>query len=57
MEKVDIDSGRMIDKCDSFSSKTEDELEWTNNNKLFPKMKKKDFYLAAKSQQHIQFSI
>ena len=39
MEKVDLKSGEVIAKEAAFYSKTEDNLESTNSNKLFLKMK------------------
>ena len=39
MEKVDLKSGEVITKEAVFHSKTEDNLESTNSNELFSKMK------------------
>ena len=39
MEKVDLKSGEVIAKEAAFHSKTEDNLESTNSNELFSKMK------------------
>ena len=44
MEKVDLKSGEVIAKEAAFHSKTEVNLESTNSNELFWKMKKKLFW-------------
>ena len=43
MEKVDLKSGEVIAKEEAFHSKTEDNLESTNSNELFSKMKETIF--------------
>ena len=39
MEKVDLKSGKVMDKEAAFHSKTEVNLESTNSNEVFSKMK------------------
>ena len=39
MEKVDLESGEVIAKVAEFHSKTKDNLQSTDSNELFSKMK------------------
>ena len=51
MEKVDLISGEVIVKEAAFHSKTEVNLESTNSNELFSKMKETVLGSLAKSQK------
>ena len=51
MEKVDLNSGEMIAKEAAFHSKTEVNLESTNSNELFSKMKETVSESLAKFQR------
>ena len=51
MEKVDLKSGEVIAKEAAFHSKTEVNLESTNSNELFSKMKETDLESLAKFQR------
>ena len=51
MEKVDLKSGEVIAKETAFHSKTEVNLESTNSNELFSKMKETVLELLAKFQR------
>ena len=50
MEKVDLKSGEVIAKEAAFHSKTEVDLESTNSNELFSKMKETVLESLAKFQ-------
>ena len=52
MEKVDLKSGEVIVKEAAFHSKTEVNLESTNSNELFSKMKKTVLESLANFQRH-----
>ena len=51
MEKVDLKSGEVIAKEAAFHSKTEVNLESTNSNELFSKMKETVLESLAKFQR------
>ena len=51
MEKVDLKSGEVIAKEVAFQSKTEVNLERTDSNELFSKMKETDLESLAKFQR------
>ena len=51
MEKVDLKSGKVIAKEAAFQSKTEDNLESTDCNELFSKMKETVLESLAKFQR------
>ena len=51
MEKVDLKSGEVIDKEAAFHSNTEVNLESTNSNELFSKMKETVLESLAKLQR------
>ena len=51
MEKVDLNSGEVIAKEAAFHSKTEVNLESTNSNELFSKMKETVFESLEKFQR------
>ena len=51
MEKVDLKSGEVIAKAATFHSKTEVNLESTNSNELFSKMKETVLESLAKFQR------
>ena len=50
MEKVDLESGELIDKDAAFHSKTEVNLESNDSNELFSKMKETVLESLAKFQ-------
>ena len=50
MEKLDLKSGKVIAKEAAFHSKTEANIESTNCNELFSKMKETDLESLAKFQ-------
>ena len=52
MEKVDLKSSEVIAKEAAFHSKKEVNLESTNSNELFSKMKETVFEPLAKFQRH-----
>ena len=52
MEKVDLKSSEVISKEAAFHSKKEVNLESTNSNELFSKMKETVFETLAKFQRH-----
>ena len=51
MEKVDLKSGKVIAKEAAFHSKTEVNLESTDSNELFSKMKETVLEFLAKFQR------
>ena len=51
MEKVDLKSGEVIAKEAAFHFKTQVNLESTNSNELFSKMKENVFESLAKCQR------
>ena len=51
MEKVDLKSGEVIAKEAAFHSKTEENIESTNSNELFSKMKETVLESLAKFQR------
>ena len=51
MEKVDLKSGEVIPKEEAFHSKTEDNLESTDSNEWFSKMKETVLESLAKFQR------
>ena len=53
MEKVDLKSGEVIAKEAAFHSKTQVNLESTNSNELFSKMKETVLESLAICQSHL----
>ena len=51
MQKVDLKSGEVIAKEEAFLSKTEDNLESSDSNELFSKMKETVLESLAKFQR------